>query len=483
MKIKFLHEPELQFGISRHIDIRFGLMNYGPLDINLSTRPTEIRVGIVGTKTCIDELKNWLITCEKEISAKTSKKQYLFPRFPGFNKDVAYQSKIIFSPKLERVILQSSIEKVCKSSANDKVSQCVELYLEELNYLSENVSVDVYLCAIPLDILNIEKSPVPENGKEEDDDVRKDEDDENVDFHHLLKSKAMHLKKPIQLIIPTTYDPKQKRKITNSSLKERTVQDDATRAWNFFTALYYKANGIPWRIHRESTDLSTCYIGISFYRSLDGKNVQTSVAQVFNELGNGIILRGEAARVTKEDRVPHLTSEGASTLVKDALARYRKEHKTLPARVVLHKSSFFNDAEIEGFRSGLESEKVEIFDFVSIKRSHTKLFRNGSYPPLRGTFLSLSPKDHLLYTRGSNYFFETYPGMYVPRPLEFSSSLSEQSPEFLANEILALSKMNWNNTQFDGQLPITLTASKYVGSILKYLKEGEVAESRYSFYM
>jgi len=32
MNVDFLREPELEFGAGRHIDIRFGLMHYGPLD-------------------------------------------------------------------------------------------------------------------------------------------------------------------------------------------------------------------------------------------------------------------------------------------------------------------------------------------------------------------------------------------------------------------------------------------------------------------
>ena len=39
------------------------------------------------------------------------------------------------------------------------------------------------------------------------------------------------------------------------------------------------------------------------------------------------------------------------------------------------------------------------------------------YPPLRGTLLSLSEEEHILYTHGSVPYYQTYPGLYVPRPL------------------------------------------------------------------
>src|ERR1700722_17124442 len=39
-----------------------------------------------------------------------------------------------------------------------------------------------------------------------------------------------------------------------------------------------------------------------------------------------------------------------------------------------------------------------------------------------------------------------------------------------AKEILALNKMNWNSTQFDGGLPLTLTAAYGVGNVLKHVE-------------
>jgi hypothetical protein len=50
-------------------------------------------------------------------------------------------------------------------------------------------------------------------------------------------------------------------------------------------------------------------------------------------------------------------------------------------------------------------------------------------------------------------------------------------------EILSLTKMNWNNTQFDGKYPINLQCARKVGQILKYLPEDVEPQVRYSFYM
>lgn len=102
---------------------------------------------------------------------------------------------------------------------------------------------------------------------------------------------------------------------------------------------------------------------------------------------------------------------------------------------------------------------------------------------MRGTLFTLDDSEMVLYTRGSVDFFETYPGRYVPVPLRVRSESTEQTQRFLAKELLALTKMNWNNTQFDGAEPVTLKASRKCSGVLRYCSEGLPIEPRYSFYM
>jgi hypothetical protein len=76
-----------------------------------------------------------------------------------------------------------------------------------------------------------------------------------------------------------------------------------------------------------------------------------------------------------------------------------------------------------------------------------------------------------------------YPGWYVPRPLEFICEDTQTTPRKLAEEILALTKMNWNNTQFDNSMPITVRAARQVGAILKYLDRTSTTPTSYAYYM
>jgi argonaute-like protein implicated in RNA metabolism and viral defense len=112
-----------------------------------------------------------------------------------------------------------------------------------------------------------------------------------------------------------------------------------------------------------------------------------------------------------------------------------------------------------------------------------RLFRSGKYPPARGIQVELEKDYHLLYTRGSVEYYQTYTGLYIPQPIEIRIVESDESPELICKEILGLTKMNWNNTQFDAKYPITIACARKVGEIIKYLSPHEEPQTRYSFYM
>lgn len=488
MKINFVQEPELEFGNGgRHIDIRFGIKHHKPLDYNSASAPKEIKLGIIGSAQTIEELSNWIEKCEQGIDAKNTKQPYLFLDFPGFGEQDNLPTDINLDNRRNIDLTKRDIDNLLKiEDKNDLICKAVDLLISELRYIDEKTSPDVIICALPEALA--ERVYLDEEDHKYS--IRKTYNNQskpeiNLDFHDLFKAKAMALRKPTQIILPGTYNHGKKLKTSHWSKKNRSLQDEATRAWNFYIALYYKALGIPWRLIRDSRDLMTCYVGISFYKTLDRMKLYTSTAQVFNERGEGVILRGGQAQQTKDDRQPYLPAVDAAELLSNALALYRREHRTLPARIVLHKSSRFIPEEFEGFQDALDKHGVDTAEFISFDRTGgTRLFRSGKYPPLRGTLLSLDDLTHVLYTRGSIEFFSTYPGMYVPRPLKFRCEKVESTPKDLAQEILALTKMNWNNTQFDRGEPITILAARQVGRILKYLNEEDTrVEPHYRFYM
>jgi hypothetical protein len=480
MKADFIPEPELEFAHDgHHLDIRFGIMAHGPLDRQERTAPKRIQLGIIGTGQSVDGLLQWCERCRSEIAAKEGKYPNLFPRFPGISSESAFHTEVCCDVRMQRRLPRRDFETLRdESNYNAMLIKAADLFVAEAKYLAQETDVEVVACAVPQELVKlidrenetaiIDDSVPGESGRWQ--------------FHDILKARGLAVGRPLQMIRPSTYGGGKPKKSKHGKQSSR-IQDEATRAWNIFTALYYKAKGVPWRLERLQTDWATCHVGISFYRTLDRESVNTSVAQVFNQRGQGVIVRGGPAHISKDDRTPHLSGDDARGLLVQAINTYRREHSNYPARVVIHKSSTFDEAERRGFQEALSSLHIDLVDMMTVRESFTRLFRQDYYPPLRGTLLSLDDRTHVLYSKGGVEFFGTYPGLYIPLPLEIICDQTEQSPKMLASELLSLTKMNWNNTQFDGKWPITLLAARKVGSILRHLGPDDHYEPYYGFYM
>lgn len=442
---------------------------------------------MVGTVETIEGVAAWLTRSRDFIPAKLSKQPNLYTSFPGFNRSGAFRSELIHEGNAFGHIKPPKLKVDSATTRNLYVRELVALYSEEVKELAQKRDLNVIICAPSL--LELEAMSFGAERKvrrkKKSDDTSRQSDSFRVDFHDFLKAQVMRNRQPIQIILPATYDESKKRKQKGYLDRDVQLQDEATRAWNFFTALYYKSAGIPWRLVRESTDPTTCFIGISFFHGLTGRKTYASSAQVFNERGEGVIVRGGEARYSLEDNSVHLDREGATELLKKALAAYRHEHHNYPARIVMHKTSKFTPDESEGFLQALSEKEIDDYDLINMDASRTRLFRTSDYPPVRGTFIECDDDLSFLYTRGSVPFYETYEGRYPPRTLKFKKEVGHRPLKQLAKETLSLTKMNWNSTGFDELYPITLRASRQVGSILRYLEDAadEDIKQFYRFYM
>ncbi len=220
------------------------------------------------------------------------------------------------------------------------------------------------------------------NNKDTDSDA--DKNTVLYDFHDYLKAESLGLRVPVQIVLPATYD--ETKHSAQKKIINRDQQDEATRAWNLHTALYYKSRGVPWRMIRQEADLSACFLGVSFFRTLDRQKLYANSAQVFNERGEGVVVRGGLAYEDKDDRQVHLDAEGSHNLVITALEAFKDEHFHYPARIVVHKTSSFSEKELEGFAKAFKKKGIDKVDYVYLRPSHTRLFRTSNYPTLRGTF-------------------------------------------------------------------------------------------------
>ena len=474
MKFDYITEPELEFGDNNHICPRKGIANYKVYDVRLEARKSDLLLGIVAIDEDVEKLVEFLNACEGFIKCdKVSNLENLNQSFPGFNKDNGFCATFQHSNEITRRIGQNEIDEILEETNRDKrVLKAVDVFYNHCKFLSEDKKVDVIICVVPeaLEdkiVLDKHKPKVEEtvDGEEEEEELE-------TNFRRALKAKCMQFDAPLQLV--------REYALTDS----KKTQDKATRAWNFCTGIYYKAmHTIPWKLSRDKNLPPACYVGVSFYKSRDKKTTQTSLAQVFNENGNGIILRGSPVVIDKDDRKPHLTYDEAYNLLKTALEHYKFAVSGIPGRLVLHKTSKFYDDELSGFETAAKEFNVFACDFIAIQETELRFFRFAAYPPNRGTMITLDSDTMLLYTRGSVPYYHTYPGLYIPAPLLVKVAKRASSNKTICTEIMGLTKMNWNNTQFDNKYPITIGCARKVGEIMKYLGKDDKPKKKYAYYM
>lgn len=133
------------------------------------------------------------------------------------------------------------------------------------------------------------------------------------------------------------------------------------------------------------------------------------------------------------------------------------------------------DKEVrEAFRAYLEDQDVEEDAIGGLT----------SVPPLRGTLIHGEQSPAFLYTTGFIQALGTYPGSTVPCPVEFSWSKKSSTIKLLAKDILALSRLDWNNSDYCKAKPVTISVSQMVGDILAESSSKKIdPPASYSFYM
>jgi hypothetical protein len=256
-------EPLLEFGGGNtHIDPRHGLLFYGPADLDIDWARANIRVGIIGTQDQIDGLSKWLERCRSEIAGKSdSDLPGLFPAFPGFDDDSGFHCRIGLEDKSTYVIAKRKLDRLAATPGNESVREAVDLYREGIAHMAEKRNCDVILCARPDEDIELDRtsSSLAESVDREEVEPSVRVDEHRLDFHDLLKAQTLRTQIPLQLIRRATWEGRQSNGTRGSRARVRRQQDEATRAWNLHTAIYYKAKRTPWRLPR-SNSLTTLYI-------------------------------------------------------------------------------------------------------------------------------------------------------------------------------------------------------------------------------
>jgi len=489
-------EPLLIFGGHRsHIDPKTGLSLYGPYTISDQEHPplSSLTLGFVGPPLLLAAAKNWVADCQRAV-LNDGRQPFLYPHFPGFSDEFPFQCSLRMGEPWQEVIDDVKLAMALKNPDRARrISEVAEIYAAGIRNLSERQpKPNVVVCVISSraaeecrqGILkqSARKSRIRSDSSAslqqllfgpEPSDTAKVQDAQDDETHHDLrravKAEAMAFGIPTQLLLEETVRPRVGRR-----------QDPATTAWNFFTAMYHKADGHPWRL--ADAQPGTCYVGISFFREFSENHLRTSLAQAFTHTGDGFVLRGKPFQWDRsQGPSPHLSATNARDLLNEVIEVYQRHRKVRPDRVVLHKSSRFLPEEVQGFKEALQS--IPFWDLVAFGKRGTQFLRLGQYPPLRGSWVRFDDTNYLLYTQGYVPFLRTYPGMRSPQPQEILELFGTSPADNVMREVLALTKLNWNSAAFSCDEPITLAFSRRVGEILAELKPNVNPQKEYKFYM
>lgn len=467
-ELTYFDEPEIHFNGGSDVSPKRGLTEFGPRLKN--NQHQAINVGAIGDPESIRLLNelflDWGTVIHPDLDDDKIR-PWRIP-FPGLNEQSNLDMTIAFPERWRSRLLKGDIRSIkAHDSKVGMFGEFMAFVREEIEWLSnDDPTPDVIVICIPNEVMEV----LRDGGSYSDVIV------DGKNLHSQIKITGMENSIPTQLIKPDT-------------LETTTELDKATKAWNLSLGLLYKAQrGHPWKT--KKMDHGTCYAGISFYqdKDSDGNVIRAALAHVFARKDYNIIQSEPLEDISEDENgQPHLSKQGAKHIAEQIVDYYRKRNRqSTPERLVIHKSSPFWDEERDGFLDG--GREVSLHDYVHIRTRGTevRLFPEGEFPPMRGTLLSI-PSDnvHYLYTTGYVPEVATYQGSNIPEPIEIRpDEQCESHYSTVCEEILFLTKLDWNTSDFAVKEPITLKVARKVSSVIS--EQGidpQEADKQYYYYM
>lgn len=421
-----------------------GLINYGPLE---SYANRSVRLAVLSPRECAADIWRHLNELNKHHATTLKQDKAFLPEYIGF-QDVFRCGLDIPNGDDTKRFMGYSLSEALKTSAQEFFNGICR-YIDVME--REKHEFDVLVIYIPNRLSKMRELK-----------------NENVyfDLHDSLKIYCAG------------------KGIVTQIIEERSVHTNSDMAkimWGLSTAIYTKAVGKLWK--PKMTRYDTAYIGLSYVQSIkNNEKISIGCSQLFDSEGNGMELY---LRPLKDPQIiqknPYMRSGDACRLMNNLKRIYDESvplHKL--NRIVIHKTTHFTKEEMEGITKGLAGvDNIELLQIQEFSAWRAIRFQNDvatPFPIQRGTVIPLDKDTFLIWTHGSvqhdelagknlNYYKN---GRGIPAPLLVKRFMGKSSALELVNEILMLTKMNWNSG--DGLykiLPVTLDFAKTLSRVAK----------------
>lgn len=300
------------------------------------------------------------------------------------------------------------------------------------------------------------------------------------DFRRQMKSRSMGHDIPVQLVRESTL-----RLDETVTAGQRQLTPLSDRLWNLGTALYFKAGRKPWRL--RDVRPGVCYVGIAFKRDNDASTTACCAAQMFVDSGDGLVFLGDFGPwYSPQTHQFRLTQDAAKRLLTSVLETYeRTRTPTDPkiSEVFLHSRSAISREEFAGYSAACGPGIKLVGVRVRTDTRGLRLFREGTMPVVRGTFLQRGQRSGHLFASGFKPRLGTYDGTEVPVPLRIDVQHGDADIHQVGRDILALTKLNYNACKYGTAQPVTVMFSDAVGEILISNKDVKVRRNSFKFYI
>ncbi len=484
-ELVLLQEPQLEFGFSQRSAFpKDGLLLFGPP--TEEGQPSTIRYGVVGTRRGVELFKDWLGRIQRVIPSANTEKLH-FQYWPGFS--AVFNTTWPTTPLAEYFLNPLELSRTVRlEDRHHAIYNCAGLIEDPIarHCREEERQPDVWFVVIPDEVYHYGRpnSIVPSSLREPSGktlgsaaakdflrygDLFDDFSDEariyqfDLDFHAQLKARLLG-KAVLQIVRESTLAGGEY--IEDGQIKNRRMQDAATTAWNLCTTAFFKSQGSPWRL--SDVRKGVCYIGLVYKRD-ETQPTHENVccgAQMFLDSGDGVVFRGAMGPwASADNREYHLSVEAAEDLMKTVLKAYVAKHGIPPTEVFIHGQTDFNDVEWTGFSRAVP-EGTQLTGVKIRKSNRLKVYRAGKKPLVRGTAWILSDRKAYLWSSGYIPRLATYPGWEVPNPLEIQVQKGNGRIETVVQDVLGLTKLNYNACLYGDSKPVTLRFADVVGNIL-----------------